>query len=199
MPENVVRLFDEPARIEAHSLLSPRAYKSPRFRGDHGRLRKSDFKGMAFLEHMSVPEPNTGCWIWLGATDRKGYGRIANAVFGTGAAHRYALMLRVGEIGDLHALHKCDNPYCVNPEHLFAGTPADNTADMYAKGRQRFFHFRGERCTQAKLVDTQVREIKRAFISRHPTCGATALARRYGVDHSTIHDIVAGRTWGHVQ
>jgi hypothetical protein len=81
------------------------------------------------------PEPNTGCWLWLGApVDWKGYGRF----YRDGAAvlaHRAAWGLFRGEPADLRVLHKCDNPACVNPDHLFLGTQLDNIRDRDAKGR----------------------------------------------------------------
>lgn len=75
-----------------------------------------------------------GCWLWRGALDDKGYGRIKIAK-GMRLAHRISWLLKKGPIGDLNVLHKCDNPACVNPDHLFLGTHSDNMKDCWAKGR----------------------------------------------------------------
>jgi hypothetical protein len=87
-------------------------------------------------DHVS-PEPNTGCWLWDGANDRKGYGQLRVAGRNRVATHisleLIGLKVPVGRM----ALHTCDMPPCVNPDHLFIGTARRNTADMTAKGRHR--------------------------------------------------------------
>ena len=91
-----------------------------------------------FSEKVS-PEPNTGCWLWIGALNNRGYGVINTGNDSTMYAHRLSLGLARGKPLDRGecALHRCDNPCCVNPAHLFVGTIKDNVHDMLAKGRAR--------------------------------------------------------------
>ena len=89
-----------------------------------------------------VPEPNSGCWLWLGAYGRNGYGTMGDAAQRrpsgscTYYAHRLAYQAFVGPIPpNRHVMHKCDNRACVNPDHLSIGTAGDNIRDCVAKGR----------------------------------------------------------------
>lgn len=94
-----------------------------------------------FEERIS-PEPNTGCWLWTGnaLSKRGGYGVFTNRPSGIvmKRAHRlsWELYKNVTLTGDQHVLHKCDNPLCVNPDHLFIGDQATNMEDKSFKGRQ---------------------------------------------------------------
>jgi hypothetical protein len=94
-----------------------------------------------FMKYVS-PEPMSGCWLWTGALDDKGYGRLG-VNRSAQRAHRVAYELFVGPIPDLPGyhggclLHRCDNPACVNPQHLVVGTQQDNIADRERKGRHR--------------------------------------------------------------
>lgn len=93
-----------------------------------------------------TPEPNSGCWLWLGSANEKGYGEIW---FGdrTEKAHRLSYEMLVADFpAEWLVCHRCDNPSCVNPQHLFVGTPLDNTADMVAKGRHKPAARRGSHC-----------------------------------------------------
>jgi hypothetical protein len=97
-----------------------------------GRLKKSDIS--EFLARVS-PEPNTGCWIWTGPLSTTGYGwfRFNGRRVG---AHRFALARFKAEIPEgMGALHTCDNTWCVNPDHLYAGTQSQNIRDSVARGR----------------------------------------------------------------
>jgi HNH endonuclease len=82
------------------------------------------------------PEPNSGCWLWSGAQNRRGYGAISIARSRMREAHRIMWQLEYGRIPDgMHVLHRCDVPPCVNPGHLWLGTRRDNMQDASKKGR----------------------------------------------------------------
>jgi len=138
------------------------------------------------------PEPNSGCWLWEGAVDRRGYARMkADGPGATSAAH-VALTEIYGQprpASGHYCCHRCDNPSCVNPEHLYWGTPAQNVADMKARGRMKLNPVKGEASPHAKLTEADVLTI-RASQDR-----GSALARRFGVSHSLISHIRTGRNW----
>lgn len=91
----------------------------------------------ARIEAYSIPEPNSGCWLWLARVSPNGYGSTNVDGRDTGA-HRASYLAFNGPIpSGLHVLHRCDVPLCVNPDHLWLGTNADNVRDMVAKGRHR--------------------------------------------------------------
>jgi hypothetical protein len=90
----------------------------------------------------SIPEPNSGCWLWIAYVDQKGYGRLStNVRTKPERAHRLSYQVFKGPIENKkHVLHKCDTPSCVNPEHLFLGTSFDNMRDMSEKNRHSQRH-----------------------------------------------------------
>lgn len=137
------------------------------------------------------PEPNTGCHLWSGTTDPWGYGALT--VKGvTAKAHRLAYEFECGEIPKgLSVLHRCDIRVCVNPDHLFVGTRADNMRDMWAKGRGKGSP-KGSKAHAAKLTEADVLAIRASndFHSR--------LAEHYGVDSKTIRCIRKRTTWTHI-
>lgn len=107
--------------------------------------------------------------------------------------HRYMYEKYKGEISDgLHSLHKCDNRMCINPEHLFLGTNADNVADKMAKGRCK--PGKGEHHWKSKLTEKDVIKIKTEL--NH--LNRNEIAEMYGVQPSAISKIRAGRTWNKI-
>ncbi|AYN55854.1 HNH endonuclease [Arthrobacter phage Auxilium] len=128
----------------------------------------------------------SGFWEWSGALGRRGYGQFWDGMR-TRKAHRYALELSTGLNPDRWTLacHTCDNPPCVNPGHLFWGTPAENSADMVAKGRSSYKrHRKVPPSERPKIAERRLRGE-----------AARAIAREYGVSPAAIYKIVteAGR------
>ena len=138
-----------------------------------------------------MAEPNSGCWLWNASVNQKGYGQFGWSTGKSRLAHRAAWEIHFGPVPDgLCVLHKCDVPSCVNPNHLFLGTNADNKADCVAKGRQAFL--RGEMNPRAKLSEQNVRDIR---VSNET---ATALAARYGLSIAAIAMARRGKNWRHI-
>lgn len=147
-----------------------------------------------FMAHV-YPEPNTGCWLGDWRPNRWGYGNTNKRVSGHTLrhSHRVSYYLFNGAFDySLCVCHKCDNPACVNPDHLFLGTDADNTRDMVGKGRTS----KGEHRPTAKLTEDQVREIRRRYTVGD--CTHRQLSREFGIDHGHIRRIVIGDSWRHV-
>lgn len=151
------------------------------------------------------------CWIWLAGKDRKGYGKfsVGNSRNPDGtrrnsmvSAHRLSYEMANGPIPEHHSfhgmcvLHRCDNPGCVNPVHLFLGTNEDNVHDMHSKGRNVERPKFGSDHSRAILNESQVMELH----LRYQAGGITqaALAAEYGVSLSTINHIMTGRLWAHL-
>jgi hypothetical protein len=129
--------------------------------------------------------------LWKGYKTPAGYGNTSIGIY-PARAHRVSYEIFVGEIPiGLCVLHKCDNPPCVNPNHLFVGTNADNAKDMSEKGRSRY----GTRSNHAKLTDDDVISIRRLFIEG---VERSTLSERFKVDYSNISCILLNKTWKHI-
>lgn len=135
-----------------------------------------------------VAVQTSGCWEVSGHRMNKGYVQIACGRGRKMLAHRLAWFLRHGDPGEWCVLHRCDNPPCVNPAHLFLGTRADNNRDMWAKGRGNRERPRGEAAHHAKLSDRQVEEIRRLYAAGRYT--QRQLAERFGIVQSHVWRLV---------
>jgi hypothetical protein len=135
------------------------------------------------------------CWLWLGAVSGS-YGRFfAGAGRGVVQAHRFSWEVVRGAVPDgLFLCHHCDEPLCVNPSHLFPGTPAENVADMWGKGRGPCRA--GELNQHAKLNAGQVLEIRRRRVEG---VSLSEIAREFGLQSSAaVSEIVQRHRWQHV-
>lgn len=143
------------------------------------------------LDALTV-QTSRGCREWTAARSEGGYG-----VFNAGpdfpkTAHRLAYHLVHGPVPKgMQVCHRCDNPPCISPDHLFLGTPLENTQDCVRKGRAR--RASGEAAALSKLTDEAVAEILESNES------AAALAKRFGITRANIWYIKQRRTWRHVR
>lgn len=161
---------------------------------EHNKIYWQRFKTFEerFWEKVDRRGPDE-CWNWLGSKNGKGYGSFyANGKMNK--AHVISYEMNVGPIHDgLFVCHKCDNPPCVNPNHLFLGTNQDNIKDMFAKGR--FPDHKGENHPGAKLTEHDVLEIRRL---RESGYSMNKLAKMFSVDVTNINLIVKRRHWVHI-
>jgi hypothetical protein len=142
--------------------------------------------------------PN-GCWLWTGSsTGKKRYGlsRASGSDLRRLLAHRASYEIAYGPIpAGMFVCHTCDNPSCVNPAHLFLGTPADNTADMIAKGRRHQPRVQGDSVPNARLSASDVVSIRKMS---EAGMAKKDIADRFGVTAQHIGDIVNRKWWKHV-
>ena len=156
-----------------------------------------------FLEKVTISQ--SGCWEWMASRSKAGYGHFK--LYGVNhIAHRVSYEIFSGEIPEgLYVCHHCDNPPCVNPDHLFLGTHTENLHDASRKGRiatgekhgaythpESRVHLSGEKNGRAKLTKEQISQI-REF--RNQGLGLKFLAKVFGVSSAQIGNIVSGRRW----
>lgn len=138
-----------------------------------------------------VDKKSYGCWEWIGGLDAYGYGRFGISNGKGIGAHRYSYALHNGPFQkSLFVCHKCDNPKCVNPDHLFLGSHQDNMDDMAGKGRQR--SPKGEESPACKITEETAKKILESKLSYSET------AKKYGVSKSSVAAIKNKRIWKHL-
>ena len=143
-----------------------------------------------FFSKVNVRPSMEDCWEWIGATGRgaMGYGSFSVDQHNL-SAHRFSYEYFHGRIPEgLVIRHRCDNPTCVNPWHLETGTHYDNVLDRVIRNRTS----RGTANGRAKLTEDQVLDIY------HDPRPATHVAKDYGIDHTSVHNIRNGKNWAHV-
>lgn len=163
-----------------------------------------------FWKKVNSSDVSDACWPWTGTRLTTGmrYGRFT---IGPGnqnrhVAHRIAWELTYGQISKgMSVLHKCDNPICCNPKHLFLGTHMDNMKDMISKGRHIGVvgrgiypiekHARGSKNGCAKLTESDVLEIRRLHIEEW---SYRLIAKKFGISKPTVAHIIHRRTWTHI-
>lgn len=137
----------------------------------------------------------SGCWEWGGGRNHSGYGVFHQNSTNTCSSHRFSFVLHNGEPPESRpfVLHRCDNPPCVRPLHLYAGTAVDNARDALSRGL--LVPLRGEACTRSILDDDAVREI----VALHTTgLGYDRIARSVGVSKPCVQAVLTGRSWSHI-
>jgi hypothetical protein len=159
-----------------------------------------------FVARVDISAGLHGCWPWQGGLSMGGYGRTLRYGVNVGA-HRFALEIKRGRpLGDgMFACHTCDAKSCVNPGHLYEGTPADNNRDTRERvvfrrrrpsvARSPETILRGVRHPRSKLTEADVAAIR----SAPRTMSNVAIGMAHGVDNSTISKIRASKTWTHVR
>ncbi len=142
------------------------------------------------FERYYIPEPNSGCWIWLGSLNLAGYGYFYFPPRNMVSAHTAAWELYRGPRNGWHVLHNCDNPCCVNPEHLRLGTHQDNIDDREKRHRRQ--PPKGSLNGRATLTEANILQI------RADTRWPRFIAKDWNMPVSTVKKIRDRYTWKHV-
>lgn len=142
-------------------------------------------------------EHPSGCWVWTANKNNQGYGMFRpGGLAPKRLAHRLAFEDAHGPIpaGGI-ILHSCDNPRCVNPDHLRVGNYKDNVADMDQRGRRVINPARGEAKPNTSMTDDRVIAIRKAYVSGVPI---SEIRTCFGVSDAAFHDYVSGKSFAHV-
>lgn len=135
------------------------------------------------------------CWVWTASLRPNGYGQLKFRGRAGRKAHRVSWELHNGPIPPgASVLHRCDNPACVRPEHLFTGVQATNMKDMDAKGRRKIPGLRGTAIGNSKLSESDVVTIRQ--LRNVEGRKLNDVAARFGISYSTVSEIALGKTWG---
>jgi hypothetical protein len=157
-----------------------------RFAYGHNGSKSLEEKFWANVDRHSPDE----CWWWTGRNRDGRYGILTHRGKGAGA-HRISYEIHIGAIPKgMLVCHTCDNPACVNPKHLFLGTPKDNMQDKMAKGRGR--HLKGDKNPASRLTTSKVIAIRERARNGE---SQRALAREYGICQQTVSEIVLHKIW----
>lgn len=158
--------------------------------------RKKVSPRIRFFAKIYPPKPGSDdCWEWQSYKSKEGYGKFG--AMGETLAHRVSYRLHKGEIPEgMFVCHSCDNPSCVNPDHLWLGTNSDNQIDCVKKGRARRVPQIGEKNGSSKLNEVQVIEIRRLHKLGF---SHSKIAKRIGRSSGTVQSVLSGRTWKHVK
>ena len=179
-------------KVQARGLCSGH-YSIWRKYGDPLAAKQQQNHGMSLMDRLLARcSKSTGCWEWNGSSDAKGYGRI-NIGNKPMLVHRTSWEVFRGPIPNgMYVLHRCDNPRCIRPEHLFLGDQQMNMDDKAAKKRHRYGVSRGSDHGCSKLTEKQVREIR---ASSGPS---RIVAENYGISGRQVRDIRTLKSWKHV-
>ena len=157
-------------------------------------LTKNDIE--RFWSKVGITAIEDKCWEWQGSFRRGGYGQFSitkNGICLNFSASRLSFVLTNGFAGQKVVCHKCDNPKCVNPKHLFLGTPKDNTQDMLAKNRH--ISQKGSEHHKSVFTEKQVICIRQEHANG---LSLAELAKKYKTKRPYIYDLVHRRRWKHI-
>lgn len=147
-----------------------------------------------FWSNVNITDNFNDCWEWIGPLVGKGYGYFSTNT--DSFAHRYIFQLYNGNVkSGNYVCHKCDNPKCVNPTHLFEGSPKDNYDDMKNKGRDN--HVKGSKISKAKLTEKDIEVLLNNIISGKYN-NVSKILIDYKVTRAIIYKILNGKIWKHV-